>query len=180
MSVTPMEPAPPTGCRSRRATAGLGWRDASAIRRCPRCPKRREAGARVSDWMRAPSRVCALRAHRRDPPAEAAREGSISGCGGDGHRREVPGRDAVHPDPRRLRSLPEHRAAPTSRCQPKKSGAASTVGPTRRRFPRESHRRATLPQVIPAVPSPKWGLTSVFGMGTGVAPTLWTVGKTNL
>ena len=28
-----------------------------------------------------------------------------------------------------------------------------------------------------AVPSPKWGLTSVFGMGTGVAPTLWTVGK---
>ncbi len=29
----------------------------------------------------------------------------------------------------------------------------------------------------PAVPSPKWGLTSVFGMGTGVAPTLWTVGK---
>ncbi len=40
-----------------------------------------------------------------------------------------------------------------------------------------SHRRATLPQRNPAVPSPKWGLTSVFGMGTGVAPTLWTVGK---
>ncbi len=29
----------------------------------------------------------------------------------------------------------------------------------------------------PAVPSPKQGLTSVFGMGTGVAPALWTVGK---
>ena len=28
-----------------------------------------------------------------------------------------------------------------------------------------------------AVPSPKRGLTSVFGMGTGVAPALWTVGK---
>ena len=33
-------------------------------------------------------------------------------------------------------------------------------------------------RVAPAVPSPMWGLTSVFGMGTGVAPTLWTVGKT--
>jgi hypothetical protein len=29
----------------------------------------------------------------------------------------------------------------------------------------------------PAVPSPKRGLTSVFGMGTGVAPALWRVGK---
>ena len=28
-----------------------------------------------------------------------------------------------------------------------------------------------------AVPSPKRGLTSVFGMGTGVAPALWRVGK---
>ena len=29
----------------------------------------------------------------------------------------------------------------------------------------------------PAVPSPKRGLTSVFGKGTGVAPALWRVGK---
>ncbi len=42
---------------------------------------------------------------------------------------------------------------------------------------RKSHRRATLPPGNPAVPSPRQGLTSVFGMGTGVAPALWTVGK---
>jgi hypothetical protein len=42
---------------------------------------------------------------------------------------------------------------------------------------RESHRRATLPPGSPAVPSPRQGLTSVFGMGTGVAPAPWTVGK---
>jgi len=41
-----------------------------------------------------------------------------------------------------------------------------------------SHRRATLPRKKCAVPSPMWGLTSVFGMGTGVAPTPRTVGKT--
>lgn len=29
-----------------------------------------------------------------------------------------------------------------------------------------------------AVPSPKLGLTSVFGMGTGVAPAQWAAGKT--
>src|SRR5690606_33310467 len=40
-----------------------------------------------------------------------------------------------------------------------------------------SHRRATLPPKKWAVPSPKRGLTSVFGMGTGVTPALWTVGK---
>ena len=40
-----------------------------------------------------------------------------------------------------------------------------------------SHRRATLPPGNPAVPSPMRGLTSVFGMGTGVAPAPWTVGK---
>jgi hypothetical protein len=28
-------------------------------------------------------------------------------------------------------------------------------------------------RVAPAVPSALWGLTSVFGMGTGVTPTLW-------
>ena len=32
-------------------------------------------------------------------------------------------------------------------------------------------------RVIPAVPSPKRGLTSEFGMGSGVAPALWTAGK---
>ena len=33
-------------------------------------------------------------------------------------------------------------------------------------------------RVSPAVPSPKRGLTSEFGMGSGVAPALWTAGKT--
>jgi hypothetical protein len=28
-------------------------------------------------------------------------------------------------------------------------------------------------RVAPAVPSALWGLTAVFGMGTGVTPTLW-------
>ena len=48
-----------------------------------------------------------------------------------------------------------------------------------RRRPERSHSRATLPPMKPAVPSPKRGLTSVFGMGTGVAPALWRVGKPN-
>ena len=37
---------------------------------------------------------------------------------------------------------------------------------------KKSHRRATLPPKKLAVPSPKQGLTSVFGMGTGVALAL--------
>ena len=32
-------------------------------------------------------------------------------------------------------------------------------------------------RVSSAVPSPKRGLTSEFGMGSGVAPALWTAGK---
>ena len=31
--------------------------------------------------------------------------------------------------------------------------------------------------VTHAVPSARWGLTAVFGMGTGVAPTLWSPGS---
>src|SRR5215468_3943577 len=55
-----------------------------------------------------------------------------------------------------------------------KNGAASRLDAAPRRDPTLellSHRG------IPAVPSPKRGLTSVFGMGTGVAPALWRVGK---
>ena len=69
------------------------------------------------------------------------------------------------PDPR---SSPRtKKAAPGSRTSRFASG----------RRPKRSHRRATLPPKKWAVPSPKRGLTSVFGMGTGVAPALWTVGK---
>ena len=35
-------------------------------------------------------------------------------------------------------------------------------------------------RVSSAVPSPKRGLTSEFGMGSGVAPALWTAGKISL
>ena len=40
-----------------------------------------------------------------------------------------------------------------------------------------SRRRATLPRRADAVPSPQQGLTSVFGMGTGVTPALWPPGN---
>ncbi len=73
----------------------------------------------------------------------------------------------------------DRRRGDTRRRGHTKNGArradlTSTFG---RRLKR-SHRRATLPHKKCAVPSPKRGLTSVFGMGTGVAPALWTVGKT--
>ena len=34
-------------------------------------------------------------------------------------------------------------------------------------------QRATLPRPNAVVPSPQRGLTTVFGMGTGVSPSLW-------
>src|SRR5690606_28559176 len=56
-----------------------------------------------------------------------------------------------------------------------KSGAGSSI----RRRSKEGPTLALLShRGYPAVPSPKRGLTSVFGMGTGVAPALWRVGKT--
>ncbi len=58
---------------------------------------------------------------------------------------------------------------PLERTAPSSWLDAAELGPTALLL---SHR------VAPAVPSPMWGLTSVFGMGTGVAPTPWTVGKT--
>ena len=39
-----------------------------------------------------------------------------------------------------------------------------------RLFKEEIRRRLTLPQKT-AVPSAQWGLTTLFGMGRGVAPT---------
>jgi hypothetical protein len=54
------------------------------------------------------------------------------------------------------------------------SALAADGAPKRPTVALLSHR------VSPAVPSPKRGLTSEFGMGSGVAPALWTAGKLEL
>jgi hypothetical protein len=64
--------------------------------------------------------------------------------------------DAGGPEPR---AGPEREEAPS----PRGPGASLRESPTVALL---SHRGS------PAVPSPKRGLTSVFGMGTGVAPAL--------
>ena len=66
------------------------------------------------------------------------------------------------------------------RSKRKRRPKSSSLNESSGAFRKRSHRRATLPHKKCAVPSPKQGLTSVFGMGTGVAPALWTVGKTVL
>ncbi len=42
---------------------------------------------------------------------------------------------------------------------------------------KESRRRPTLARAGPALPSAKRRLTSVFGMGTGIAASLWPPAK---
>ncbi len=78
------------------------------------------------------------------------------------------------------RGCPPFKARPIQQHltpQTKNGARSQDLSPSSSAVQFKSHRRVTLPHKKCAVPSPKQGLTSVFGMGTGVAPALWTVGK---
>ena len=47
------------------------------------------------------------------------------------------------------------------------------AGPPGTGLKEKSRRRPTLARAGPALPSAMGGLTSVFGMGTGISPPLW-------
>ena len=147
------------GCRGREQGAPVR---ALWPRHAPLCSSRRSS--RRWPRSRRPHRASSVPGASRRPPSVGAQ------C--------VVGSDPLAPRSRQGPSQPAAAVVGPGGVQKREAGKRGL----KREPPwgkEKTWQRPTLPPPDEAVPSARKGLTSVFGMGTGVSPSLWSPGSSS-